>query len=133
MYFALVVNRWVVDDHWLVTREELFSDIPKLVRNFVTGRIRKSVVAGAYWQGMARFSEQERADRVAKYCESVAAVLGGKPFLFGDTPSAADASVVPMLREAACFPVANKMSQVMLENATLMAYVQRGREAMYPA
>jgi glutathione S-transferase len=132
LYFFLVVNRWVKDEHWPTTREELFSLIPKLMRNFVTGRIRKGVAAGAHWQGAARFSEKERVLRVRGYCDAFAGQLGDKPFLFGDRPTAADASVVPMLWTTAAFPTQNAISDVVLKNLKLMAYMERGKSEMYP-
>ena len=84
-------------------------------------------------QGMGRHSEGEQVARVAKDVDAFLVLLGDKAFLHGDAPSAADASVVPMLRAMAAFPKQNALSDLVVKNDAMMAYIERGREAMYPA
>ena len=64
--------------------------------------------------------------------DAVAQILEDKPFLFGDVPTAADATAVPMLRAQAFFPRDNPMSNLVLKKGPLMAYLDRGAEALYP-
>ncbi len=133
IYFGLMCTRWVDTENWPTTREELFGKIPKLMRNFITGKIRKQVIAIAHGQGMGRHSPEERADRINKDIAAIEVILGDKPFLFGDRPSAADASVVPMLRELLSFPKPTLLKDLVTKRPSLMAYLERGKEAMYPA
>lgn len=131
-YFGLMCTRWIDTENWPTTREELFGKIPKLIRNFITGKIRKQVIAMAYGQGMGRHSPKERANRISKDIAAIDAILGDKPFLFGDQPSAADASVVPMLRELVSFPQPTLLKDLVTARPKLMAYLDRGKAAMYP-
>ena len=108
------------------------NSIPKRIRKFITGKIRKKVAAMAYGQGMARHTPQEQADRIGKDIAAIEAILGDKPFLFGDRPSAADASVVAMLREITSYPNPTLLQGLVTSRPALMAYLERGKEAMYP-
>ncbi len=132
LYFILVCNRWLNDKNWEVTRRALFGQIPKPLFKFVTGKIRKQAIANVNGQGMGRHSVQERADRAAKDLAAIETLLDGKPFLFGDKPSAADMSVVPMLHAQATSPTKTPISVLVTENAALSAYIERGVSAMYP-
>ncbi len=132
LYFILVCNRWLNDENWEVTRRALFGQIPKPLFKFVTSKIRKQAIANVNGQGMGRHSVQERADRAAKDLAAIETLLDGKPFLFGDTPTAADMSVVPMLQAQASSPTTTPISVLVTENATLSDYVARGVSAMYP-
>ncbi len=132
IYFGLVCSRWLDDANWPTTREALFGSIPKPIRKFITGKIRKKVATMAYGQGMARHTPQEQADRIGKDIAAIEAILGDNAFLFGDRPSAADASVVAMLREITSYPNPTLLQGLVTSRPTLVAYLERGKEAMYP-
>lgn len=132
LYFAAVCNRWLNDANWEVTRRTLFADIPKLINKFVTDKIRKQATANVNGQGMGRHSPEERAARAAKDISSIETLLGDKPFLFSDRPTAADMSVVPMLHAIASSAVETPTSVLVTGNVPITAYVARGVAAMYP-
>ena len=132
VYFAIVSNRWQNEIHWRVIKEEFFAGIPMLLRGFIANKVRKGVINQVVSQGMGRHTDQERLERVKKDLDAVTAILGDKTFLFGPKPTAADASVVAMLRALAFFPLENDLSNLMLNNPALMAYVERGKAKIYP-
>ena len=103
-YFGILATRWQNEANWPVTRDEFFQGMPPVIGGLITRAVRKGVVAQVMGQGMGRHSEPEMVARVAKEVDAVAQILGGKPFLFGDVPAAADATAVPMLRAQAFFP-----------------------------
>lgn len=131
LYFHLVADRWLRDDIWPLTREKFFGMIPKPIRGLITGKIRKALKRGLYTQGIARFTEAERADRVAKDLHAIKLQLGDKPFLFGDSPTAADASVCPMLSGLASIPLPTEVSNLVKNDALLTDYIARMRKALY--
>lgn len=133
VYFVLVSDRWLNDDNWAVLKKEFFSEIPKIINGFVTNMIRKKTREQVTAQGVARHSPAEQAVRAGKDITAIEVLLADKPFLFGDTPSAADASVVPILRAIAASPTATALRDRVKGNEGLMAYLNRGRDAMYPA
>lgn len=132
LYFALVCDRWLNDANWEVVRETYFSMIPKLVRGFVTSKIRQQVRKSMHAQGMGRHSVEERLVRADKDIIAIMALLGDKPFIFGDTPTAADASAAPMLTAMAGSPTETPLSKRINNDAPLMAYLDRVVKALYP-
>ena len=70
--------------------------------------------------------------RVRRDLVALRDLLGDKPFLFGDQPTGADYSVVPMLRAAIVTPVEKPLAQFIKTDPDLMAYVTRGTDRLYP-
>lgn len=132
VYFAIVADRWGEDDNWAYVREVFFSDIPKPIRGIVTHFIRKQAIAQLNGQGLGRFTPEERFDRVRRDIIAVRDLLADKPFLFGDTPKAADFSVVPMLRASIVTPVEKPLSRFIKNTPNLMEYVTRVTDKCYP-
>jgi len=131
LYFHLVADRWLRDDVWPITRDTFFGMIPKPMRGLITGKIRKNLRAGIYTQGIGRFTESERAERVAKDLHAIKLQLGDKPYLFGDSPTAADASVCPMLSGLVSIPLPTEVSNLVKNDAMLTDYIARMRGALY--
>ena len=132
LYFALVSDRWLDEDNWAALKQEFFSGIPKVINGFVTNFIRNKTRAQMTAQGMARHSVKAQVARSAKDIAAIKTLLGDKPFLFGDAPTAADISVVPILRGMATIPTQTGLRDLITKDQVLMAYLDRGRDAMYP-
>ncbi len=131
LYFHLVADRWMRDDMWPILRDTFFDMIPKPMRGIITNKIRKNLRAGLYAQGIGRFSEAERATRVAKDLAAIKLQLGDKPYLFGDAPTAADASVCPVLSGLESIPLSTEVSNLVKEDKVLTDYIARMRAALY--
>lgn len=133
LYFVLVCNRWIDDDNWAVARKVLFRGIPKPLFGFVTRQVRKTAIASLIGQGMGRHSAKERAARASKDLDAIAVLLGDKEYLFGNTPTAADYSVIPILQGLATSDVETPSSILVTRNEKLMAYIERGVGTIYPS
>jgi glutathione S-transferase len=133
LYFALVSDRWLDDGNWVHVKKEFFKGIPALMHGFISTMIRNKTRAQVTAQGMARHSVKEQTARAAKDIAAIKTLLGDKLFLFGDAPTAADMSVVPILRGIAKTPTKTGLRDLITNDQVLMAYLDRGREAMYPA
>lgn len=132
IYFAIVADRWAEDDNWEYLKSAYFNQVPAIIRGFVTRSVRKDALAQLNGQGIGRHSPQERFDRVRRDLIAIREVLGDKDFLFGDRPTAADYSVVPMLRAALVTPVEKPMARFIKGDSILMSYVTRGTDTFYP-
>ncbi|MCW9034914.1 MAG: glutathione S-transferase family protein [Rhodospirillales bacterium] len=132
LYFALVCDRWINDDNWAKIKIAFFGHIPFPINPIVTRLVRKQAIQQFKAQGMGRHTPEERFDRAKKDVTAIVGILNGKPFLFGDTATAADASVIPMLRAITITPVATDLTNLAKQNEKLLAYIERGREAIYP-
>lgn len=131
-YFAVVADRWGNDANWAHVKKAFFSDIPAIIRPIVTRMIRKQAIGQLNGQGIGRHTEEERFDRARRDVISVRTILGDKPFLFGDGPTAADYTAIPMLRSSIVTPVPTLLSDFIREDAKIMAYLERGKAALYP-
>ncbi len=132
LYFLLVCDRWLNDANWEIVRETFFGMIPALMRGFITKKIRQKVRDSLHAQGVGRHSVEERLERADKDIKAILMLLGDKPYLFGDTPTAADASAAPVLAAMAGSPTETMLSKRINADAPLMAYLNRVREALYP-
>jgi glutathione S-transferase len=132
IYFALLCDRWFDDENWPLVKAEFFGFMPFPMNLFVPGLVRKSTIAQAMAQGMGRHSAAERVARVGKDFAALSTLLGQQDFLFGETPTAADMSTVPMLRALASFPKETAMQKALTQDPKLVAYMARGKATLYP-
>jgi len=132
LYFVLVSARWQAEENWVHTRELLFRDVPEEMREAVASGARTLVCSNLEAQGMGRrHTEAERRLRADADISALATLLGEKPFLFGDKPTAADASAAPVLEALAKLPVETKLRQRITSDVSLMGYISRVEEALY--
>ena len=132
LYNILVTDRWLNDENWTHTRKAFFSSIPALIRGPLTRKLRKGVRAKMLAQGTAQFSEAERVERMKLDLNALALQLGDQTFLFGDTPTAADAAIAPVLDMILNLPVDTGARALLRNWGDLPAYVARVRAAIYP-
>jgi glutathione S-transferase len=131
-YFSVVLDRWQNDDVWPKVRDIYFNGIPEAVRDQITTEIRETLLTGLRTQGEIRFSPELRLIRAKADLEAVRVILGDRPFLFGDNPTAADVSIGPMIAGAAATPADTPLAELVRGDTTLMAYCARVAEVAYP-
>lgn len=125
MYFHLVLDRWGNEAVWPTIRDMYFSEIPRPLRGIITGRMRKNLLRGIHTQGLARFSEQDRMARLEPDLQAIARRLWHGSYLFGDSPTAADCSVAPMLSAMRATPVKTDLMVRVASDALLSDYADR--------
>ncbi len=130
---GLVHDRWLNEQCWPVIRETFFADMPAILRKIIPGMIRRNVRRAMMAQGIAQFSREDRLDRLGRDIRAIEQTLGNNPFLFGETPSAADATIAPVLDMIRTLPCDTGLRRLVRENAGLMSYIEHARAALYPA
>lgn len=130
MYFHVVMDRWVDDSVWPAIRDTYFAMIPKLLRGIITNRLRKTVIKGMHSQGIGRFTPQERLERIEPDLQAITTRLWQGPFLFGDQPTAADASVASMLANMRATPGKTLLKTRIAEDEILCRYIDRASDSM---
>ncbi|NNE52912.1 MAG: glutathione S-transferase family protein [Sulfitobacter sp.] len=130
LYFHIVLDRWGDDRVWPTVRDTYFALIPKPLRGLVTNRLRRSVIAGANFQGLGRLSPAERLERVEPDLAAITTRLWQGKFLFGDRPTAADASVAAMLAAMRATPGDTLLRQRISDDEMLTAYIDRAEATM---
>jgi glutathione S-transferase len=130
MYFHVVMDRWGDDTVWPIVRDTYFEQIPKLLRGVITNGLRKSLMKGTHAQGLGRLTPEERVARVEPDLQAITTRLWHGQFLFGDKPTAADASVASMLQNMRATPGKTLLKMRVAEDEILCRYIDRAGDAM---
>ena len=132
LYWAIVDSRWMVDTNFDKGPRHFFDSAPALLRPLIIAMVHRQTKRTMHGQGFGRHTRSEIEILAAKDIDAVAAVLGPKPFLFGDAPHAADASVFASISSALCphFDTPIRTHAEGLPN--LVAYRDRGMTKWFP-
>lgn len=130
IYYHQVHDRWMDDANWKVIRKEYFGFLPPVIRTLVPNKLRKDLRKTMHGLGLGRMTVQERLERVELDLRAIAVQLDGRPFLFGDAPSAADASIGAILGGIMATPVQTPLARRVSADPVLSAYVTRCETAM---
>lgn len=130
LYFLLLSDRWANDAVWPAVRQAFFGSLPAPLRGPITLLARRSILKALDGQGIGRMSRQEQLDRAGADLRVFSARLATRPFLMADHPTAADASVAPVVGGLRDGPVDTALTRRVKDNAILSAYVDRMRKAV---
>lgn len=128
-YHALVHDRWVHDDGWAIFRAAFFGEMPAVMRAPVGEMIRKSVRRGLERHGIARCTEAERLALVERDLSALAEFLGDRPYVLGDTPTAADAACLAVLGAIRNLPMETPLRHRIRSDKRIMLYLDRCGQA----
>lgn len=132
LYWAIVYARWMDDTNFAKGPRHFFDSAPAVIQPLVANMIRRSVRKTLYAHGLGRHSDAEIAMLAKRAIDSVAAVLGDKPYLMGNARCGADATVFGFIASALC-PLFESPIRTHAENhKNLVAYCDRLREEFYP-
>ncbi|SHH65666.1 glutathione S-transferase family protein [Marivita hallyeonensis] len=129
---GLAHDRWLVDANWTHLGPVIFAEVPALMRPAVATLARRQVRAGLLSQGCARMTEDQRMECFLPDLDCLTDHLWETRYLLGDHPTAPDTIAVPVLSMIAGLPEETALRRAVRENPTLMAYIERGRAALYP-
>lgn len=125
LYFHAALDRWGDDAVWPVIRDSYFSDIPRILRGVITGKLRKDLMRGMRQQGIGRLSPVERFAALEDSLDAISTLLRGHDYVLGDRLTLPDFSVAAMLAAMAASPVPTAQSRRLGGDAVLMEYVMR--------
>jgi glutathione S-transferase len=97
LYWAMVDMRWLDADNFNKGPATFFAGVPQPIRLIVTQWVRRKVRKNLFAHGLGRLSKQQIVELAERDIAAISTWLGGKPYLFGDAPCAADASVFGMV------------------------------------
>jgi len=133
LYWAVVDARWLVDENFAKGPALFFRSMPWFVRSWLVPLIRRKVARNLWGQGTGRHSRAEIELLAAKGIDAVAAILGDKPYLMGDQPCGADATVFGFIQSGLCPRFDTPIRTAIEGHANLGAYVERMKARYYPA
>ena len=125
-------ERWIDDDNFQTGPARFFNIIPAPIRPVIRSMVRRQVRQALQAHGMGRHSNSEMAQLGERAIASIAAILDDKPYLMGDRPCGADATVYAFLSSAACPMFTSHLRNVIETHANLTAYVDRMTKQYFP-
>lgn len=126
-YWVLVYSRWIEDANWLLFRDNLFAGMPAFLRAVLGPQLRRRVRSMLRAQGLGLHSRDEIYAMGAKDVGAISVQLGTKPFLLGNEPTSADATVWPYIVGTLVPPFESPLKQVMQKHPNLVEYSERMR------
>ena len=130
-YWLGVYARWADEHNFANSTAKMFKKIPQPMRALVSWMVRRRFVAALYAQGTSRLSDADHARLAQELMQSVAVILGDKPYLLGDTPCGADATVFAFIATALSPHFTSSLRDATEAQPNLVAYVARLREKYF--
>lgn len=128
LYWAIVQLRWLDDDNFARGPTRFFEGAPEGLSETVRERTRQNVLG----VGLGRHSDVEATALAVRSLAALAAILEDKPYLFGDRPCGADATVFAMLAGLLTPYFPSELRRRAEGFGTLVAYVDRLMAQVYP-
>jgi glutathione S-transferase len=132
LYWHVVQDRWMNDENFRKGPARFFDAAPALLRPVIILIVRRKLRATLYGQGLGRYTPDERAQLATRAVNSISDVLGEKPFLLGDTPCGADATLFAFTASGLCPLFASATRDALSARQNLIAYRDRMMARYYP-
>lgn len=97
----MAYERWLVDANFERGPRLFFMGVPEPGRTALCKEVREQLHTMMVRHGIGRHSREERLLLAERDISAVAAVLGDKPYLFGDAPTAVDGAAFGVLSSCA--------------------------------
>ena len=127
-YFCTLHYRWLTPQGWAAYKPIMKAIAPGLMLELIRRNLRKRGVG----QGTGRHTDDEILGLACADLRAVSAILGDRPFLLGDRPSSADATVYAFDQGNLTFPADNPIKAAVQSCPNLVAYVARMTERCWP-
>lgn len=131
LYWLIATERWMNPVNFDRGPRNFFNKVPAPLRPVVIAMIHRRLRKGLHAHGLGRHTDEEQARLVARCIDSLAAVLGEKPWLMGSAPCGADATAFAFVQSGLCPLFDGPVRTRMEGHANLIAYKQRGEERWY--
>lgn len=118
-------ERWLVDANFDKGPRQFFMGVPEPQHSALCKDVREQLHTMMVRHGIGRHTREERMMLAERDISAIAAVLGDKPYLFGDTPKAVDASAFGVLASCATNFFDTPLSGLVREHTNLRKYIER--------
>jgi glutathione S-transferase len=133
LYWATVYLRWAVDENFDKGPAHFFDRLPEEVQPAARRRQREAVLGYLHGQGFGRHNVAEIAKLAELGYAALAELLGAQPYLLGDRPCGADASVFGQLASVLTPWFDSPVREAAQAHRNLRDYTQRMMAAYFPA
>jgi glutathione S-transferase len=132
LYWLVLADRWFDDANFAKGPAHFFGAAPAPLRPLIQAVIRAKLKSGARAQGLYRHSPEERDELARRGLGAIAAVLGDKPYMFGEIPHGVDATVGAFAMGALCPLFASGCRKAASGLPNLVAYRDRIATKFFP-
>jgi glutathione S-transferase len=132
LYWAIVGVRWLDDANFAAGPAHFFDTVPWPLRLLAIGLVRRQVARAAWAQGLARHTLSDRDRLALRDIDALAVLLGDKPFLMGDSPCGADATVFSFVAHLLTPAFDTPLLAATRTHPNLVAYRDRMMQAYFP-
>jgi glutathione S-transferase len=131
LYWLVLADRWLIEENFAKGPAHFFDGIPAPIRPLVRAMVRRKIQGSAREQGLYRHSPEERRELGRRGVGALSTLIGDKPFLFGDKPHGADATLGAFLLGALCPLFDSPIRKEAERLPNLPAYADRIRAAYF--
>lgn len=131
LYWGVVRDRWMNPVNFDRGPRAFFNPLPALLRPLIVTKALREVKRNLHGQGLGRHSVTDCEQITITGVGAVSDFLGSKPFLMGETPCGADATVFAFISGMMCPVFPGPIRQAALGHANLVAYRDRGMDKWY--
>lgn len=132
LYWAVLQSRWMDDENFDKGPRHFFDRVPRPLRPLVIAMVRRQVRKGLHAQGMGRHTPAQIEGLAIRDIEAIADFLGDKPYLMGDAPCGADATIFGFVTGCLCPLFTTPILAAASRHENLVAYRDRGLKQWYP-
>lgn len=132
LYWAGLHARWMVDANFDKGPRQFFDGAPAPLRPFIVAMVRRQIRRNLWGHGMGRHSKAEMEQLAARDIDAIADFLADKPYLMGETPCGADATVSAFMAAALCPLFETSIRTCAEQRPNLVAYRDRLMARYFP-
>lgn len=129
----MVCERWLIDENFNRGPRQFFAMVPEEMREAVIEQVRGDFRSTMHGAGFARFTRDEQMQIARADIAAAAAILGDREWMFGDRPSAVDATAYGVLSACSSQFFDTPLVDMIAQQSTLSAYLERMRQAYFPS
>jgi glutathione S-transferase len=133
LYWAMVHSRWAVDENFYRGPAHFFDHLPEDIQEEARQRQRATVLGYLHAQGMGRHNTEEIAFFARRGYSALDQIIGDKPYLTGQIPCGADASVFAQILSALSPWFESPVRDAASSHRNLVAYCTRMISTYFPS
>ncbi len=132
IYWAVMHERWIVDENFRAGPIRFFDAIPNPMRPLVVAMVRRQLKRNIWGQGFGRHSRAEIVKLGNRGLEAISQVLGDKPYLLGNEAASVDASAFATVAGALSETFDTRILEHAKSLPNLVAYRDRCMARWFP-
>lgn len=132
LYWAVVSERWLIDENFNAGPRAFFNAVPAPMRPMVSAVVRRQIRRALHGQGLGRHSREERIEIARRGIDALSDKLGENAFFMGDKPTSVDAIVFSTVAGYLPEVFETELKAMVRRHDNLMAYHDRCMSKWFP-